>query len=141
MLDRRMIAPAVALLAVGAVAWGTGCPPSPEAEASVRSAVALGLIAAEGNRLTMDQVHTFSAHLGDTWAVAYDPAVPAGCTPGGLTNNTPGGLPERPCFVYVMHRRKSTWELKAKGHPGGLTLPADVPQKLGDRSKLEYLAP
>ncbi len=117
-----------------------GCPANIEAEASVRSAVAAGLIASEG-KLTLDQVHTFSAHLGDSWAVAYDPAVPAGCEPGGLTNNTPGGIPERPCFVYVLHRRKSTWELKAKGYPGALQLPSGVPEKLGDKGKLEYLAP
>ena len=100
-----------------------------------------GLIAAEGNRLTLDQVHTFSSQHGDSWAVAYDPAVPAGCEPGGLSNNTPGGLPERPCFAYVLQRRKNTWELKAKGHPGQLRLPEGVPPKLGEKSKLEFLAP
>lgn len=122
------------------VMFCVGCPDSLEAESSVRSAVAAGLIAAEG-KLSLDQVHTFSANLGDNWAVAYDPAVPVGCAPGGLTNNTPGGIPDRPCYVYVLHRRKSTWELKAKGYPGALNLPDDVPEKLGDKSKLLYLAP
>ncbi len=128
------------VVAAVASSLASGCPNSVEAESSVRSAVAAGLIAHEG-KLTLDQVHTFSAHLGDTWAVAYDPAVPAGCAPGGLTNNTPGGIPDRPCYVYLLHRRKSTWELKAKGYPGTLALPDGVPEKLGDKGKLDYLAP
>ena len=119
----------------------SGCPDNSEVDASVRAAVAAGLIAAEGNRLTLDQVHTFSSQQGDAWAVAYDPAVPAGCMPGGLSNDTPGGIPERPCFAYLLHRRKSTWELKAKGYPGELSLPQGVPTKLGEKEKLAYLAP
>jgi hypothetical protein len=132
---------AISCAAVIGGALSAGCPAGAGAQASVRAAVAAGLIAAEGNRLTLDQVHTFWTHQGDSWAVAYDPAIPAGCNPGGLTNDTPGGIPDRPCFAYVLHRRKSTWELKAKGYPGDLDLPDGVPIKLGDRAKLAYLAP
>ena len=110
------------LVLVAAGCLAAACPANQAADASVRAAVAQGLIASEGARITLDQVHTFSAHLGDTWAVAYDPAVPAGCTPGGLSSATPGGLPAKPCYAYVLHRQKNTWKLHAKGYPGGLTL-------------------
>ena len=129
----------LALAAIGCAA--TACPANSAADASVRAAIAQGLIASEGSRLTLDQVHSFSAHLGDTWAVAYDPAVPAGCAPGGLSTATPGGVPAKPCFAYVLHRRKSTWELSSKGYPGQLALDNGVPVGLGDKGKLEYLAP
>lgn len=125
---------------VAVALWSFGCPESPDAMVSIRSAVAAGLDASEG-RLTLDQIHSFPADLGDTWAVAYDPAVPAGCEPGGLTNNTPGGIPDRPCYAYLLHRRKSTWELRSKGYPGELKVPDEAPQKLGDRKRLAFLAP
>lgn len=97
------------------------------------SAVAAAL--STSANLSHAQVSTFHAEVRSGWAVAYDPAVPAGCAPGGL--GVAAG--ERPCRAYVLQRVKMTWKLRAVGVPGALSLPEGVPADLGAPDQLTYL--
>ncbi len=90
--------------------------------------------------LSAAQVSTFPSDVRSGWAVAYDPAVPAGCDAGGLVAG-PGHAPigERPCKAYLLERRKTTWFLRSVGHPGSLEVPGGVPDDLGHPERLKYL--
>ena len=86
------------------------------------------------------QSSTFKADVRSRWAAAYDPAVPPGCSPGGL--GTGAGAPplgERPCKVYVLERMKTTWFLRAVGFPGQVAVPEGTPSDLGHPDRLAYL--
>lgn len=98
-----------------------------------KSAVSAALSTSAG--LSDAQVSTFQVEVRSTWAVAYDPAVPAGCVPGGLQTK----LAERPCRAYLLQRVKTTWKLRAVGHPGAIDLPGGVPDDLGSPDRLSYL--
>ena len=109
--------------------------------ASVRSAVVSGLIASQDG-LTQAQVHTFKADVQGTWAMAYDPAAPPGCTAGGLWGAPDGpAITEPACLGYLLVRRKSRWAVAASGIPGTFVPPKDAPKGIGDPSRLLYLAP
>ena len=90
--------------------------------------------------LSAAQISTFQSDVRSRWAVAYDPAVPAGCVPGGLR---PGvqhpPIAERPCKAYLLERLKTTWHLRAVGHPGQIDVPKNAPADLGDPDRLKYL--
>jgi hypothetical protein len=108
---------------------------------SVRTAVIAGLVASGGGGITTHQAATFQGDIRSAWAIAYDPADPPGCSPGGLWS-TEGGpsLPERPCTAYVLVRRKSRWAVIAAGQPGSFVPPERAPADLGNPSRLVYLA-
>ncbi len=112
---------------------GSGCSGNQGSGVSHSTAASLALSAAAN--LSQDQVSTFQAEVRSSWAVAYDPAVPAGCVPGGLET----ALSERPCRAYVLERVKMTWQLRSVGVPGDLDLPAGVPADLGSPERLTYL--
>jgi hypothetical protein len=122
------------LLSLGA------CGESAESRAVVRRSIVAGLLAGSGGALHADQVATFQLDLRGNWAVAYDPADPPGCSPGGLVG-TPDGppIPERPCSAYILHRRKTRWDLELRGVPGALRVPEGVPEELGSPGALEPL--
>lgn len=110
-----------------------GCPSNQGSGVSHHAAASLALSA--GANLSQAQVSTFQAEVRSSWAVAYDPAVPAGCTPGGLQS----AVGERPCRAYVLERIKTAWKLRAVGVPGSMDLPAGVPGDLGLPENLQYL--
>ncbi|MCO4768480.1 MAG: hypothetical protein KDA24_00510 [Deltaproteobacteria bacterium] len=90
--------------------------------------------------LSQAQVSTFHADVRSKWAVAYDPAVPPGCAPGGLGTGTQAPpIAERPCKAFVLERLKTSWLLRAVGTPGQLSLPESTPTDLGHPDRLSYL--
>lgn len=121
----RMVALVLFLFGCSAANQGSGV--------SHRSAISAALVTSVG--ISDAQVSTFHAEVRSSWAVAYDPAVPAGCVPGGL--QTPAG--ERPCRVYVLQRVKTTWTLRAVGHPGAMDVPDGAPTDLGAPDHLSWL--
>ena len=103
------------------------------------SAGVIASLSANAN-LSSAQSSTFKADVRSRWAAAYDPAVPPGCSPGGL--GTGAGAPplgERPCKVYVLERMKTTWFLRAVGFPGQVAVPEGTPSDLGHPDRLAYL--
>ncbi len=112
---------------------GLGC--SGNQGSGVAHSTAASLALSAGANLSQDQVSTFQADVRSSWAVAYDPAAPAGCVPGGLAS----ALSERPCRAYVLERVKTTWSLRSVGAPGSIDLPEGVPVDLGSPEKLKYL--
>jgi len=119
------------------VVAGCGLGPGQDAEA-LRAGVSAGLLASSS--LSLQQVSTFQAHVQNPWAVAYDPADPPGCVPGGVWGE-PSGPPiaEAPCKAYVLHRRKSRWALVGSGWPGSFVPPDGAPKSLGAPDDLHYL--
>lgn len=83
----------------------------------------------------------FQIDLRNAWAVAFDPASPPGCTPGGLWGSPDAAaIPEHPCTAYVLSRRKGGWSVVAHGLPGTFAPPADAPKDLGSPGRLAWLA-
>jgi hypothetical protein len=111
---------------------GSACSGNQGSGVSHDAAASLALSAAAN--LSPEQVATFQADVRSSWAVAYDPAVPAGCVPGGLES----AIGERPCRAYILERVKMTWTLRAVGEPGSIDLPAGVPTDLGAPGRLRY---
>lgn len=107
--------------------------------ASARAAVASGIVASGGG-VGLDQAQTFLCEVQGNWAIAYDPASPPGCSPGGLWG-APDGPPiaENPCDAYLLLRRKNRWALLSSGRPGTFIPPEDAPKRLGDPGGLIYL--
>jgi hypothetical protein len=117
-----------------------GCGPGGDGTA-VRTAVATGLVASQTN-VSLEQAGTFPAHLDGNWAVAYDPAQPPGCVPGGLWDDAGSpAIPESPCRAWVLVRQKNRWAVLSTGIPGAFTPTSDTPKGLGDPNLLVYLAP
>ncbi len=111
-----------------------GCAGSNHGSGVAHSVAVAGALSASAN-LSQSQVATFQADVRSSWAVAYDPAVPAGCVPGGVA--APVG--ERPCRAYLLQRLKTTWTLRSVGTPGSMDVPAHVPADLGAPDRLVYL--
>ncbi len=103
------------------------------------SAGVMASLSANAN-LSSAQSSTFQADVRSGWAAAYDPAVPPGCSPGGLGTGTAAPpIGERPCKVYVLERMKTTWFLRAVGTPGQVAVPEGMPPDLGHPDRLVYL--
>ena len=83
------------------------------------------------------QIRTFAADVRAGWAVAYDPADPPGCNPGGLIGG--GAAPSKACTAYLLQRSRTRWEVVSKGIPGSLPIPDGVPEGLGQASRLSWL--
>ena len=130
------------LLSLCTVSAVGGCFADPGDSSSVRTAVVAGLVASSGKGVSANQAATFQGDIRGSWAIAYDPADPPGCTPGGLwgLEGTPQ-IPARACTAYVLIRRKSRWAVTAVGTPGSFVAPEHAPNILGDPSRLIYLAP
>lgn len=112
-------------------------------KAHEREAIATGLLAGAGGKLSADEIRTFSADVRGRWAVAYDPASPPGCTAGGLWGPPKGPpLPAQPCGAYVLVQEKNRWRLVVHGVPGAFTPPDDAPTSLGEKhgADLPFLA-
>ena len=108
---------------------------------SIRAAVAAGLVAGP-DAPGAAQTRMFKADIRSGWAVAYDPASPPGCEPGGLWGEPDGpALPEAPCTTWVLVRRKNRWMVSAHGRVGSFDPPAESPKDLGDPTRLVYLSP
>lgn len=130
-------AASVGFLSLGVIAQ-SGCLGLGGNSSSVRTAVVAGLVASGGGGITTHQAATFKADIRNSWAIAYDPADPPGCSPGGLWGPH---LPPRPCTAYVLVRRKNRWAVIGAGQPGAFVPPERSPKNLGDPSRLVYLAP
>jgi len=129
------------LLALGTIAQAACLSPGGDSS-SIRTAVTAGLVASGGGGITTHQVATFQADIRASWAIAYDPADPPGCRPGGLWGGSQDpSIPERPCLAYVLVRRKSRWAVIAAGQPGAFVPPERAPSDLGNPARLVYLAP
>lgn len=111
-----------------------GCSGANQGSGATHKAGVIAALAAGGG-ISDAQLSTFQADVRASWAIAYDPAVPAGCTPGGVTE----AFGERPCHAYLLQRLKTTWKLRAVGAPGSFTTPEGVPADLGAPDKLSYL--
>lgn len=136
MAEARAIRVCLLVLALSAV-LGCGSGPGQDAEAH-RASVMSGLLASSS--LSAEQASTFQVHVDNPWAVAYDPADPPGCAPGGGWGAPEGApIPERPCMAYVLHRRKARWVVLATGWPGTFVPPHNAPKELGAPSALQYL--
>lgn len=122
------------------VASMQGCDPS-EASSSIRAAIAAGLVASADGP-TAAQAQMFRADIRGSWAATYDPADPPGCEPGGLWGAPDGpAIPNSPCAIWVLVRRKNRWMVSSHGLPGRFDPPAGSPKDLGDPGRLVYLAP
>lgn len=139
---RTFTSAAALSLLILAVATQSACLGPRGEVSSIRTAVVAGLVASGGGGITTHQAATFQADIRGSWAIAYDPADPLGCRPGGLwgTRDAPS-LSERPCVAYVLVRRKSRWAVIAAGQPGAFVPPERAPEDLGNPSRLVYLAP
>lgn len=138
----RALYPGTLLVLLGLSASLAGCGLAGGEASSVRTAVIAGLVASGGGGITTHQAATFQGDIRNSWAIAYDPADPPGCTPGGLwgESGTPP-IAARPCTAYVLVRRKSRWAVTAAGQPGSFVPPQLAPKDLGEPSRLVYLAP
>lgn len=127
---------AVTLLALG---FTLGCGPSNQGSGPSYASGVMASLAANAN-LSQAQVSTFQADVRSKWAVAYDPAVPPGCTPGGVGDGvSAAAIGDRPCKAFVLERLKTAWMLRAVGTPGQMALPEGLPKDLGDPGRLRYL--
>lgn len=124
---------ALALAAVGMV----GCQDSNHGSGVSHESGVMASLAANAN-ITQAEASTYKADVRNGWAVAYDPAEPPGCVPGGLASGGPP-IAERPCRAYVLERLKMTWKLRAVGFPGSVEVPDGAPGDLGAQERLEYL--
>lgn len=122
-----------------ALALSLGCGATNQGSGPSYASGVMASLATNAN-LSQAQVSTFQADVRSRWAVAYDPAVPPGCTPGGLGEGvSASAIGERPCKAFVLERLKTVWKLRAVGTPGQLALPEGVPGDLGDPRRLRYL--
>jgi len=118
---------------------GLGCAGSNQGSGASYASGVMASLATNAN-LSHAQVSTFQADVRSKWAVAYDPAVPPGCTPGGVGDGvSASAIGERPCKVFVLERLKTAWTLRAVGTPGQVALPEGMPADLGDPRRLRYL--
>jgi hypothetical protein len=117
-----------------------GCGGGSQGESSaVRAAVVSGLVAHTDN-VSLQQATTFQVEIQGTWAIAYDPADPPGCTAGGLWGAPDGpAIAASPCTAFVLTRRKARWTVLGSGPPGTFDPPKGAPKLLGDPTKLIYL--
>ncbi len=132
----RFLLAAVAIGLVGS--WG--CAGGGTAEnPAVRAAVVSGLVAATDG-VSREQATTFQGEIQGIWAIAYDPADPPGCQPGGLWGAPEGpAIAANPCFSYLLMRRKNRWAVLSSGIPGTFVPPDNAPKSLGDPSTFVYL--
>jgi|GEM_PF-1755813 len=116
-----------------------GCGTSNQGSGVSHTSGVIASLTANAN-ISHAQLATFHADVRSKWAVAYDPAIPAGCVPGGIEAGV-GSPPvaQRPCKVYVLERLKMTWMLRAVGTPGQMTRPSGAPSDLGHPDRLQYL--
>ena len=120
----------------------SSCFSSERRESVVRTSVIAGLVASGGGTITVAQATTYKADIRSSWTIAYDPARPPACIPGGLWGDSSGPpTPDRPCNAFVLERRKNRWVVVASGVIGSFVPPSGAPVSLGEPSRLQYLAP
>lgn len=137
----RTIALPLFFLLLGASVLSS-CISSERRESVIRTSVIAGLVASGGGKITVAEATTYRADIQSSWAVAYDPARPPACVPGGLWGDSSGPpTPDRPCNAFVLERRKSRWVVVASGLVGSFVPPSGAPVSLGEPSRLQYLAP
>ena len=109
-----------------------GCDGESRSDHSVRAAIVTGLVAAtEG--VSLQQATTFQGEIQGSWAIAYDPADPPGCTSGGLWGAPLGPeIAATPCNAFVLMRRKARWTVVGSGSPGTFVPPEAVCQGLSE---------
>ena len=113
----------------------------PTDTSSVRGAIVAGLVAGHDGP-SPTQARMFRVDIQSGWAVAYDPADPPGCEPGGLWDAPEGApVPAKPCVCWVLVRRKNQWNISAHGLPGTFAPPRESPKDLGDPDRLVFLSP
>jgi hypothetical protein len=113
----------------------------PADTSSIRGAIVAGLVAGHDGP-SPTQASMFRADIRAGWAIAYDPADPPGCEPGGLWDAPEGSaVPANPCTCWVMVRRKNQWIVSSHGLPGTFAPSQESPKDLGDPDRLVYLSP
>jgi len=113
-----------------------GCTPSADTGAQRRALIQGLSMGVDG--LTLQQIRTFQLDLQGEWAVAFDPADPPGCVPGGL--RVVAESTASPCTAFVLNRNGNRWDVVGHGIPGQFAVPARAPQHLGDADRLAWLA-